>query len=122
MNNVDYLIIGSGLAGILFAEVLKSQHKTFLIIDDASQQSSVVAGGLYNPVILKRFTEVWKAKEQLDLAIPIYERLENSLGIKYFSRQRLKIFTFRVKLSDSIFFLLGLSSIVKLINMKSKSF
>ncbi|MDA7558284.1 FAD-binding oxidoreductase [Flavobacteriaceae bacterium] len=83
MNNVDYLIVGSGLAGILFAEVLKSQHKTFLIIDDASQQSSVVAGGLYNPVILKRFTEVWKAKEQLDLAIPIYERLENSLGIKF---------------------------------------
>lgn len=82
MNNVDYLIVGSGLAGILFAEVLTRQHKTFLIIDDASQQSSVVAGGLYNPVILKRFTGVWKAKEQLDIAMPIYERLENSLGIK----------------------------------------
>ena len=82
MNTVDYLIVGSGLAGILFAEVLTRQHKTFLIIDDASQQSSVVAGGLYNPVILKRFTGVWKAKEQLDIAMPIYERLENSLGIK----------------------------------------
>ena len=32
-----------------------------------------------------------------------------------FPRQSLKIFTFRVKLSDSIFFSLGLSPIVKLI-------
>ena len=35
--------------------------------------------------------------------------------IKKFPRQSLKIFTFRVKLSYSIFFLLGLSPIVKLI-------
>jgi hypothetical protein len=34
---------------------------------------------------------------------------------KYFPRESLKIFTFRVKLSDSIFFLLGHSPIVKLI-------
>ena len=33
-----------------------------------------------------------------------------------FPRQSLQIFTFRVKLSDSIFFLLGLSPIVKLIS------
>jgi hypothetical protein len=24
-----------------------------------------IAGGLYNPVILKRFSEVWQAQEQL---------------------------------------------------------
>ena len=36
-------------------------------------------------------------------------------NINAFLRQSLKIFTFRVKLSDSIFFLLGLSPIVKLI-------
>ena len=33
----------------------------------------------------------------------------------YFPRQSLNLFTFRVKLSHSIFFLLGLSTIVKLI-------
>ena len=41
-----------------------------------------MASGLYNPVILKRFTGVWKAKEQLDIAMPMYECLENRLGIK----------------------------------------
>ena len=39
----------------------------------------------------------------------------NFLSKINFSRQSLKIFTVRVKLSDSIFFLLGLSPIVKLI-------
>ena len=38
------------------------------------------------------------------------------LNLKFcFPRQSLTIFTFRVKLSDSIFFLLGYSPIVKLI-------
>jgi len=47
-----------------------------------SQQASLVAGGLYNPVILKRFTMAWNAKEQLDLAIPFYKNLENKLNTK----------------------------------------
>ena len=82
MKEVDYIIVGSGLAGILFAEVLIRNNKSFIVIDDASQQSSVVAGGLYNPVILKRFSEVWRAKEQLDLALPVYKHLEDVLQVK----------------------------------------
>jgi glycine oxidase len=82
MIKVDYLIVGSGLAGILFCEVLKQHGKTFVVIDNNSQQSSTVAGGLYNPVILKRFTEVWKAKEQLNLALPMYQELEKTVGVK----------------------------------------
>ncbi|MCB0462801.1 MAG: FAD-binding oxidoreductase [Flavobacteriaceae bacterium] len=82
MIKVDYIIVGSGLAGILFAEVLIRNNKTFVVIDNASQQSSIVAGGLYNPVVLKRFTEVWRAKEQLDIALPIYKNLEDLLKVK----------------------------------------
>ena len=67
---VDYLIVGLGLAGISFCEVLERNQKSFKVISDDSQTSSVVAGGLYNPVTLKRFTLAWKAKEQLDLAMP----------------------------------------------------
>jgi len=82
MKKVDYIIVGSGLAGILFCEVLKQHNKSFVVFENESQQSSTVAGGLYNPVILKRFTKVWKAKEQLDLALPMYHKLEQSLNIK----------------------------------------
>jgi len=76
---LDYLIVGSGLAGISFAETLEQNNKTFKVVSDDSQISSIVAGGLINPVILKRFTLAWQAKEQLALARPFYERLERKL-------------------------------------------
>ncbi|MBT8188394.1 MAG: FAD-binding oxidoreductase [Croceitalea sp.] len=79
---VDFLIIGLGLAGISFCEQLQSQGKSLKVISDGSQQSSMVAGGLYNPVILKRFTLAWQAKEQMNIAMPFYENLENKLGTK----------------------------------------
>ncbi|WP_347922748.1 FAD-dependent oxidoreductase [Pontimicrobium sp. SW4] len=82
MNKVDYIVVGSGLAGIMFCDVLMQHNKTFMVVDDGSQKSSIVAGGLYNPVVLKRFTPVWKSKEQLDLAIPRYKALEKTLKVR----------------------------------------
>jgi UDP-galactopyranose mutase len=57
---IDYLIIGSGLAGIGFSAL--QHNKSILVLDDNSQSSSRIAGGLYNPVILKRFSEVWQVR------------------------------------------------------------
>lgn len=82
MKEVDYIIVGCGLAGVSFCEELRAHDKSFVVFDDQSQQSSIVAAGLYNPVILKRFTGVWKAKEQLEMAISFYKHLENLLGVK----------------------------------------
>jgi len=79
---VDYIIVGAGLAGTLFCDLLRKHNKSFVVFDDTSQRSSVVAGGLYNPVVLKRFTPVWKSKEQLDLALPVYKELEELLQVK----------------------------------------
>ncbi len=79
---VDYLVVGLGLAGISFCEVLENNNKTFLVINDASQTSSSVAGGLYNPVILKRFTLAWRAHEQLEIALPFYADLEKKLNVR----------------------------------------
>ncbi|TYA74899.1 NAD(P)/FAD-dependent oxidoreductase [Seonamhaeicola marinus] len=78
---VDYIVVGIGLAGISFCEELKTNNKSFVVFDDASQKSSVVAGGLYNPVVLKRFTSVWKNKAQLELALPMYSSLEKKLNV-----------------------------------------
>ncbi|MEP0134607.1 MAG: FAD-binding oxidoreductase [Eudoraea sp.] len=78
---VDYLIVGLGLAGIAFCERLEEHGKTFIVINDDSQTSSNIAGGLYNPVILKRFSLAWKANEQLNLAQKFYKSLEDKLGV-----------------------------------------
>lgn len=78
---VDYIVVGLGLAGISFCEQLRANNKTFVVFDDNSQKSSVVAGGLYNPVVLKRFTSVWKSDEQLELALEHYNNLEQLLKV-----------------------------------------
>lgn len=88
----DYIIVGSGLAGICFAEHLRRSGKRFLLFSDESQQASEVAGGLYNPLILKRFTLAHNAAQQLDFAIPFYEELSRFLGVTLDS----KIQTFRI--------------------------
>ncbi len=77
---IDYLVVGLGLAGVSFCERLALNEKSYKVVSDRSQSSSLVAGGLYNPVVLKRFTLAWNADGQLEKAIPFYKRLEGKFG------------------------------------------
>jgi glycine oxidase len=82
MKTVDYIIVGCGLASVAFCEQLRAHDRSYIVFDNASQKSSIVAAGLYNPVVLKRFSEVWKAKTQLEIALPLYAKIEKDLNIK----------------------------------------
>lgn len=79
---IDYLIVGSGLAGIAFAETCIQNGKSIFVLDDHSQNSSKVAGGLYNPVILKRFSKLENAQEQLILLNSFYSSIERRIDSK----------------------------------------
>lgn len=78
----DYIIVGLGLAGLSFCETLERNNKTYKVFNDGSQVASLVAGGLYNPVILKRFTMAWNGVEQLESAMPFYASLEKKFGVQ----------------------------------------
>jgi hypothetical protein len=80
---IDYIIVGNGLAGISFAEIALQNNKSIFVFDNNSQPSSRVAGGLYNPVVLKRFSEVWKAKEQIDFAFPLFHTIQTKLNVVF---------------------------------------
>ncbi len=86
---VDYLIVGSGLAGLSFAHLLEQNNKSFIIFDNHSQNSTSIAAGLYNPVVLKRFTSIWKSKQLLDESIPFYESIQNKLNANFLFHQSL---------------------------------
>ncbi|MGY3793889.1 NAD(P)/FAD-dependent oxidoreductase [Aquimarina sp. 433] len=75
----DFIIVGFGLAGLSFAEILDRNQKSYVVFENNSELSSRVAGGLYNPVILKRFTPAWMASEQLALALSVYKNVEKQL-------------------------------------------
>lgn len=83
---LDYIIVGLGLSGLAVAEELEKRNRSFVVFEDNSQSSSYVAGGIFNPVILKRFTLAWKAAEQMGIAIPFYEELEHKLQVKLVHR------------------------------------
>lgn len=80
---VDYIIVGCGLAGISFAEQVRNASKSFVVFNDLSQNSSLIAGGLYNPVILKRFSGLANAQEQLDEMKKFYASLPAELIWRY---------------------------------------
>jgi len=80
---IDYIIVGSGLAGIAFAETALKNNKTIRVFENHSQNSSTVAGGLYNPVILKRFSKLQQAQEQLEELKDFYAAIEDKLNSKF---------------------------------------
>lgn len=87
---VDYIIVGFGISGIAITYQLQNQGKSVLVIDGIDGKASLVAAGLYNPVILKRFTLAWGAQNQMDFAKHFYEDLSTYLGIP--TTQELTVF------------------------------
>ena len=81
---IDFLIVGGGLAGIAFAETaVQSGATVHMISNSSATSSSAVAAGIYNPVILKRFSGLNQAQHQLDVMNDFYHILESKLGRKY---------------------------------------
>ena len=73
--SLDYVIVGSGLAGLMLCEQLRARGKSFVVVSNTSQQASIVASGLYNPVVLKRFNMAWNADQQLPVALSAYKKI-----------------------------------------------
>lgn len=80
----NYIIVGAGLAGLCFAELCRLNNLSFVVFDNATRTSSKVAGGMFNPVVLKRFTAIWESQAQIDLAHTFYPRIEQLLGETFF--------------------------------------
>lgn len=81
MKEVDYIIVGLGVAGISFCETLRKNEKNFVVYDTGINHSTVVSGGVFNPVVLKRFTAVWNGSDFLEKAIPFYEEISKQLQV-----------------------------------------
>ena len=72
---IDYLIIGQGLAGSLLAWELIQRQKKVIVIDNNQQNASLVAAGLINPVTGMRFVKNSNIDQLLPTAIQYYQQL-----------------------------------------------
>ncbi|PKA82466.1 glycine/D-amino acid oxidase-like deaminating enzyme [Ulvibacter sp. MAR_2010_11] len=87
MIKTDYIIVGLGIAGLAFCEQLQKHGISFVVYDSDTSGSTEVSGGVFNPVVLKRFTAAWKAGEFLKEALPFYESLSVKLKESFVQMQ-----------------------------------
>ena len=84
---LDYIVVGLGLSGISVCAQLEEQGLSYKVIADGQRMASTVAGGVYNPVVLKRLTPTWNGVAFLEYARPFYRKLEGLLNVKLLHEQ-----------------------------------
>ncbi|WP_339901745.1 FAD-dependent oxidoreductase [uncultured Cyclobacterium sp.] len=81
---VDFLLIGQGLAGTVLSHRLIQKGLKVHLIDDADpNSSSKIAAGLYNPVTGRNLVKTWKADALFKEIEPFYHQIEALLGQKF---------------------------------------
>ena len=73
--NIDFLIIGQGLAGSLLAWELIQRDCKVVIIDNGKENASLVAAGLINPITGMRFVKSTDIDTLLPIAKQCYSQL-----------------------------------------------
>lgn len=82
-KEVEYLIVGQGLAGTFLAFELLSRGYSFAVVDKSRPSTaSKIAAGLINPVALRRLIPTWRAQEFLNHNQDFYGRMSSFLGGK----------------------------------------
>src|SRR5690606_2397630 len=82
---VDYIIVGQGLAGSAVAIQLLKHHKRIVVFDDPTANvSSRIAAGLFNPVTGKKMARTWLADELFPYLATYYREVEALTGSRFF--------------------------------------
>jgi glycine oxidase len=89
LREVDYLIVGQGLAGSLLACLLQMGQKKVLVIDNAHRTAaSLAAAGIMNPITGNRLNRPSLIDRLLEDAFTIYPSVERFLGASFFRRRK----------------------------------
>lgn len=85
MKEVDFLIIGQGIAGTLLAWFLEKEGKAVAVADAFSPHAaSQVAAGIINPITGRRYVKSWRVDELIPFAVQAYAELSEVFGKPFF--------------------------------------
>lgn len=88
--NVDYLVVGQGIAGTMLSYSLMQAGASVLVIDEYKENSSSrVAAGVVNPISGRRFTVAWLYDEIYPVALKTYREMEGLLGLPVYKERDL---------------------------------
>lgn len=89
-RQVDYIIVGSGLAGTSLACALLKRNKEILVFNNRQYHSSTkTAAGLYNPVTGRKMVKTWKADVLFPSLITYYKNLESVTQARFLNETRI---------------------------------
>jgi glycine oxidase len=84
-KEVDYIVVGQGLAGSCLALQLLYRHKRILVIDKTDPHSATqVAAGLFNPVSGAKMVKTWMADALFPYLHEFYRKAEYETGARFF--------------------------------------
>lgn len=85
MQEVDYIIVGQGLAGSAVAVQLLKRKKKIVVIDQPENNiSSRIAAGLFNPITGKKMVKTWLADTLFPYLFSFYREVEEKTGARFF--------------------------------------
>lgn len=89
MKEVDFIIIGQGLAGSVLAYQLLQLNKKIYIIDETSgATSSRQATGIINPITGRRFVKSWLTDQLMPFAKKFYTTIEKEHSVSFFTETK----------------------------------
>jgi glycine oxidase len=78
-------ILGQGIAGTVLALRLLERGIDFVVFDDGYRSSSsMVAAGLWNPIVFRRINKSWMADEFIAELEVFYQRMETLLAAEFY--------------------------------------
>jgi glycine/D-amino acid oxidase-like deaminating enzyme len=90
---IDFLIVGQGLAGSLLAWELMQRDCKVLVMDSGGENASLCAAGLINPITGMRFVKSHQVERFLPVAKNYYQQLGDFFQQKfYLEKNMLRIF------------------------------
>ncbi len=87
--DVDYLIVGQGLAGSLLAWELLQRNARVMVVDTAIENASKVAAGIINPITGLRFVKTPDVDTLLPAALKYYQHLSEFFNQPFYCRKQL---------------------------------
>ncbi|MBN8823373.1 MULTISPECIES: FAD-dependent oxidoreductase [unclassified Spirosoma] len=88
--NVDFLIVGQGVAGSALAWTLDQRGCSVVLADDpALPTASTVAAGIVNPLTGRKLVRTWKADELFPFLHAFYTQIEQELGVTFFQSKNI---------------------------------
>jgi glycine/D-amino acid oxidase-like deaminating enzyme len=83
--DIDFLIVGQGVAGSVLAWTLDRRGCSVLLADDpALPSASGVAAGIVNPLTGRKLVRTWKADDLFPFLHQFYRDIEETLGVRFF--------------------------------------